>query len=271
MITYKTKQGLGKRVHAVSPTIFPDKTSQVWHLPEWVVDNIKNEKIIHIEWDFDEEVEVMHLLQLLTLVRHHNENAEVHLEMPYMPYARQDKEISNDATFALHTFLGLLVLAVDRVIVFDPHSEDLLKYYFGANYTAVKPTFAIQKALDTSNTEVICWPDAGASKRYGGFEHYRSVQMNKIRDQSTGEITGMRMDGGVEDCRVMIIDDLCDGGRTFCEAAKILYARGARDVNLYVSHGIFSHPEGVGILHKNGISRVYVKDGIFSSSGCLEG
>ena len=38
----------------------------------------------------------------------------------------------------------------------------------------------------------------------------------------------------------MIVDDTCDGGRTFIELAKVLRARNAGKIELYVTHGIFS-------------------------------
>ena len=33
--------------------------------------------------------------------------------------------------------------------------------------------------------------------------------------------------------------DICDGGRTFIELAKVLKDNGAKRVTLYVTHGIF--------------------------------
>jgi ribose-phosphate pyrophosphokinase len=47
--------------------------------------------------------------------------------------------------------------------------------------------------------------------------------------------------GDVENEECLIVDDICDGGRTFLEIAKILKARGASSIELYVTHGIFSN------------------------------
>jgi ribose-phosphate pyrophosphokinase len=38
----------------------------------------------------------------------------------------------------------------------------------------------------------------------------------------------------------LILDDICDGGRTFSELAKQLQVQHAGDIYLYVTHGIFS-------------------------------
>jgi ribose-phosphate pyrophosphokinase len=39
---------------------------------------------------------------------------------------------------------------------------------------------------------------------------------------------------------VLIIDDICDGGKTFLELGKKLKELGAKSVLLHVTHGIFS-------------------------------
>ena len=56
-----------------------------------------------------------------------------------------------------------------------------------------------------------------------------------------------------------MVDDLCDGGATFILLAKELLSKGAKEVHLFVSHGIFSR--GLGVLFDAGIKRVFVKDG----------
>jgi ribose-phosphate pyrophosphokinase len=37
-----------------------------------------------------------------------------------------------------------------------------------------------------------------------------------------------------------MVDDICDGGRTFIELAKELRGMGAEKVHLYVTHGFFT-------------------------------
>jgi len=60
-----------------------------------------------VEWWFENESELFHLAQLKMLL---DKNGRVNTElyMPYCPYARQDKDISDEQTFALNTFLGIL-------------------------------------------------------------------------------------------------------------------------------------------------------------------
>jgi ribose-phosphate pyrophosphokinase len=59
----------------------------------------------------------------------------------------------------------------------------------------------------------------------------------------------------------MICDDIADGGKTFIELAKSLNGI-VKDINLYVSHGIFS--KGLKVLHDAGISKIFTKEGLTS-------
>lgn len=80
--------------------------------------------------------------------------------------------------------------------------------------------------------------------------------LNKARNVQTGEITGTEVYGDVKDKVVLIIDDICDGGRTFIELGKVLKERGASKVILYVTHGIFSQGKQV---FEGIIDEVYAK------------
>lgn len=235
----------------VKPTIFSDKTSQVWKL------EMPNQSFCEIEWRFESESELMHLAQLRALVDLHF--SEVSLCMPYLPYARQDKEISNDSTFALRIFAELInEMNFHKVSCFDPHSDvaDALFNNFDAHY----PTFQVGETYEFCSAQAICFPDAGASKKYSKFfsGYYPTISAEKTRDQSTGTIVDYKLIGKVPR-NVLIVDDICDGGTTFILLAKGLKENGAFNIDLFVSHGIFS--KGTEILRAAGISRIFTKDG----------
>jgi ribose-phosphate pyrophosphokinase len=250
----------------IEPTIFPDKTSQVWKLSNDLIQYIKDTDSVEVVWNFENESEIIHILQLKTLINTlMSDEADCVLIAPYLPYARQDKDINNESTFALHTFLSLMSAVFDSIEVFDPHSAELLQAYFGDRIKIVSPQTKISFALNDSDSYSICFPDAGAQTRYPFLSSPDNIVITKVRNQSTGEITGLTINNPtkVRGARVLIVDDLCDGGRTFVEASKILYANGARAVSLYVSHGIFS--KGLEVLHQSGINKIYTKEGLVSS------
>ena len=98
--------------HLVTPTIFPDKTSQVWKIPK----SHFNKKENVITWEFENEGEFMHLAQLKVLLDIDYFSSKVVLDMPYLPYARQDKDITNESTFALYPFALLLAKYLMRTL-----------------------------------------------------------------------------------------------------------------------------------------------------------
>lgn len=100
----KFKEAFEEEWQVVTPTIFPDGTSQVWKLK--FNNRDPNKTAFSIQWNFESEAEFIHLAQLVTLLSQHG---YVHnLYIPYFPYARQDKAISNSLTFSRNVFLNLL-------------------------------------------------------------------------------------------------------------------------------------------------------------------
>jgi ribose-phosphate pyrophosphokinase len=239
----------------IKPTMFPDKTSQVWK-----IDTNYIAAFNLIIWDFESEAELIHVAQLKQLITALYPNSQNTLKLPYLPYARQDKEISNETTFALHTFaLFINALQFSSVMLLDPHSgtaSELIK-----RASVIDPQFNMLKILHETES-IPCFPDAGAMGRYHQIANVHNANLaicDKVRDQLTGDIIGLNTTGKVQQTRYLIIDDICDGGRTFIEAAKALYAAGATEVNLYITHGIFS--KGTQVLRDAGIKRIFTYKG----------
>ncbi|QKJ85342.1 ribose-phosphate pyrophosphokinase [Paramixta manurensis] len=206
----------------------------------------------------------MLLAQLVDAVRHQCDVTFSHLELPYLPYARQDRHMQPGDSFALKVFAGLLnSLNFDRVLVLDPHSE--------AAAAAINQLVAIpqQQCLAQSASlmaalaqgeMMLVAPDAGALKKIHGVAQTVGATeygiLSKQRDVTTGALTGFSLlAGDVKGKNVLIVDDLCDAGGTFIGSAQVLRDAGARSVSLYVTHGIFS--KGVEHLLQQGIDQIY--------------
>ena len=225
----------------VKPTIFPDRTSQVWQLgKEYNVNEFRN----FVEWRFESEAELFHLAQLkqlldegITVAR-----AQSVLNIPYLPYARQDKTVANHLTFAFNTFTDVLNLqAWDEIYVFDPHNrkatEESIK-----NVRIVEPNFDF-----TDNYDLIIFPDFGASHRYPfAFKSItKKLTATKHRDETSGRIVSYKIEGfdpeTMDKSKIIVIDDLCDGGATFEVLAQTInHWKMNHRPDLYVSHGLFS-------------------------------
>lgn len=236
-------------------TKFPDNTSQVWNLaPE-----ILNQRKTVVRWEFESEQEFMYLAQLKDLL---DENEVIStLILPYLPYGRQDKIISNETTFALRTFAKLLnSLNFDRVDIYDPHN--LIAFNLICNSEHWLPDPDISHTLSKFRPDYLCYPDKGAAEKYSGrFHGTPYFCAKKMRDQFNGKIMGLELINppNVSGFDILIIDDICDGGATFIGLAKILKTNGAKNIGLHVSHGLFT--KGIKILIESGINRIFTRQG----------
>lgn len=239
--------------HEIKPTIFPDKTSQIWKIPEHIFKSIDNS----IEWKFENEGEFMHLAQLKMLLDSRG-SRNTSLFMEYMPYGRQDKSVSNEATFARMTLENLLdYLNFSNIYTVDIHSPTTHCYV-----ESIEPRNEIRDTIACCNTTHVVFPDVGAKIRYLGLiENIPTSFCQKNRDQLTGEITGLRLvsESISSEDRVLIVDDICDRGRTFVEVAKILKQNGIQNIDLFVTHGIFSGEPN--FLGNSGIKRIFTYKG----------
>ena len=269
MIKIQTLDLIDNIEHIVVPTIFPDGTSQVWKLPEEIISSLN----IKITWNFENERELIDLVSLKELI-----NGHIHLHIPYLPYARQDKcrtgewrqnlssNEKNNVTFNLKVFAEILNLCqFDLVTAVDVHNEnETLKFI--QNFKNIPMTEIINKLAD--EYDVVLFPDDGAAARYSSrIGNSKQFTCTKERDQATGQILSHKcpqlaypMVGSV-----LIVDDICDGGATFISIGKMLKKQKVNfKVGLYVTHGIFS--KGKQVLLDAGIQNIYCTNSLLKNT-----
>lgn len=176
------------------------------------------------------------------------------ITIPYIPYARQDRKCNKGEAHSLKVFSNILnSLKLNEITCYDPHSdvcEALIEnLVIRDNQELVDWTIRdINKEAKLNCINVLS-PDAGQSKKiYKLFKGYDEgkihiYECSKIRDLKTTEIKEVRVPIIPGPEPILIIDDICDGGRTFIEIAKKLRETSQNDLYLCVSHGIFSHGE----------------------------
>ena len=228
----------------VKPTIFPDGTSQVWN-----IDLVNSADIV---WHYENEQELIWLYQLLELVLMQEKYVEVYI--PYLPYARQDKQVHNDASFAGNALIPLLTSFSFPIHTLDVHNN----VFDGVtNHKPFVPNWH----------DCVVFPDAGAEVRYGEtFATKPTAVGRKVRDQATGWIKSYELVTDVDIYgRVLVVDDLCDGGATFNILAESLKEhKDIDEVDLWVTHGVFS--KGLSELADN-YGHVHTTDSYFPNFG----
>lgn len=170
------------------------------------------------------------------------------LFLPSVPYGRQDRICDRGEAFSLKVFANFInSLKFDQVTIIDPHSDVTSALINNVN---VISQFDIihrwQEFKNRVNTNcVFVSADAGANKKTakvaGYFSRHTFVRADKLRDLTNGNIldTIVYCDdfNGMD---VIVIDDICDGGRTFTELAKVCKSKNCGKFVLYCTHGIFS-------------------------------
>lgn len=187
-------------------------------------------------------------------VRELKKEARVWLFLPFIPFARQDRVCVEGEPLSIKGFVSLInSQRYDRVFVFDPHSD--VAPALIDNCCVIKNHWFVHEVYDYLMTQRLpkdgpirlVSPDAGSYKKI--FNTAMAIKYSdeiiicdKVRDLKTGRIIQTTVN--TEDLHgmdVMIVDDICDGGRTFIEIAKELKKRNCGQVYLAVTYGIFSN------------------------------
>lgn len=188
----------------------------------------------------------------------HN-HAEFILHLPYIPYARQDRVMNPGEALSIKVFANIVnSLGFDKVIVDDPHSDVSAALLDNVQIRGQEILVAEFHDQLAGKDVTIVAPDAGARKKaqkVADRMRLPLVEAGKVRDLKTNEITGTAIFGDVKDRECVIVDDICDGGRTFIALAQALKENGAKRVILYVTHGIFSF--GKQIIRDGGVDEIY--------------
>jgi ribose-phosphate pyrophosphokinase len=179
---------------------------------------------------------------------------DIELYVPYFIGGRSDRLFQYGGVNYLKQVVGPIINSqgYSKVYVMDPHSDVLeavinnfAKY---DNFKLVK--FALENIDNKNNAReriALVSPDAGAYKKIFDVAKEFGIQniitANKVRDLKTGNIirTEIPTLDQHKDLKYVIIDDICDGGRTFVELAKVMKdSRPTAKIYLVVTHGIFS-------------------------------
>lgn len=207
---------------------------------------------VQLTWKPIDASEITLLLLTVSALKHQGIH-DIDLDILYLPYARQDRVCSPGEAHSLEVICNVLInLDVSVIRLWDVHNREktleLLDSHLCIHIESYQifERFKILDDFDVANL-ILCSPDDGAYQRVSDVANQyiwtTPVVLSKTRNLETGEITGLKWNPYnrvVEGYNVLVIDDICDGGATFIEAAKLLKQKGAEKLYLYVSHGIFS-------------------------------
>ena len=217
--------------------------------------NILSSSTIEILAHLHSSDDIMQLLLTVNAIHFINKTSDINLTIPYMPYARQDRICNKGDAFSIQVIAELInSLKCTSVTIFDPHSEvtsNLIN-----NCIVISQNTLIKDLNINSKNIILVSPDAGSRKKCKEIAKESNIEMitaSKIREPKTGKIINCKLNDKIINKEYIIIDDICDGGRTFIELAKLLKKEGAKKIYLYITHGIFSKGINTLIKHFNHI------------------
>lgn len=203
--------------------------------------------------NFHESDDIMDMLLLVNAIRHSYPNKKLVLNLPYFPYARQDRIMSHGETNGAQVMASIIKMCkFSEIKTIDPHS-DVVPALFDSGFSFMSQSAVlcpiISKFINTTYGEkpnaALISPDTGAVKKIyksANKLNFPVVEASKTRDVSTGTITGVKINQSeinIYDV-LIIMDDICDGGRTFIELGNEIRRSFKGDLILAVTHGIFS-------------------------------
>jgi len=172
-----------------------------------------------------------------------------HIFMPYLPGARQDR-VQLGGALTAEVYARLIAPLATTLTAVDVHSQDAANIYHENmdGFRVLDHVPLVKAAAKRTDYDVVLAPDHGALTRASAvameFPGAVVVSCQKYRDPSTGQIRIVVPDDSlVIDLaeRILIPDDICDGGATFMLAGRQLMERNpAAQLDLWVTHGIFS-------------------------------
>jgi ribose-phosphate pyrophosphokinase len=224
-----------------------------------------NHDHVYITAHLTDSDKIMELANLVDAFRRIDPTVKLHLICPYLPYARQDRVCADGESLALRVMTDIINgLNFEDVEVWDVHSDVSLALLNRVHNLG--PEVFLEKLFMEDLNYVLVSPDAGAMKKVSKVAKKYNLPMitaTKIRNPENGEITGtdIILPENTFFKTYLIVDDICDGGRTFTGLSTAINGKhnlGAgvpAKIELYVTHGIFS--KTLDVLTEASISRIY--------------
>ncbi len=252
---------------------FPDHESYVM-IPK--IEALKNKKVrIYHRLYPKQNKRTLELIFILSRLRKETKNIE--LFVPYLPYARQDKENKKGEAVSADVLCELLKsFGVKKLITYDCHFLPKPGNFKRQgleieNISAGPELFAYAKKYFGKNEFTVVSPDEGSSYFTKNAEGCACHSLKKVRSESkaTGTKTGIHADidkmegeADVKDKNVCILDDIISTGGTIVRAIEHLKSRGAKKIIVGATHGVFAGEKIPEKILNNNCSKLFVTNAI---------
>ena len=184
------------------------------------------------------------LIRALSLISKAKEtSSEVIAVIPYMGYARQDREFLSGEIVTMKV-LGKLFkgAGASKIIVVDIHSMIGLKHFKikSKNVTAIPDLVRYFKKLSLKNPLVVS-PDQGGKERAKEFARefeLEYITLEKKRDRRTGKVQIKTKNVEVVSRDLILVDDMISTGGSIIKATQFLKSQKCKRVYVACTHAL---------------------------------
>lgn len=186
--------------------------------------------------------------------------------MPYYGYARQDRKAKPRQPITARLVADLLKTAgVTRVICVDLHASQIQGFFscLVDEITAI-PLLATHFLNKVNDEWITVSPDHGGVNRARKVAQRLNTPLAIIDKRRNGpnEAEVVNIVGDVENKHCLIIDDIIDTAGSCYEAAKMLLKKGAKDVRIVATHGVFSNKSKERLIDSDVFKEIVITDSI---------
>ena len=164
--------------------------------------------------------------------------------LPYYGYARQDRKDQPRVPITAKLVANLITVAgANRVLTMDLHAGQIQGFFdIPLDHLFASPVLIDYfKSLGLADLTVVA-PDIGSARMARAFASKLKAPFALIdkRRPMPNAVEVLSVIGDVDGRNVIVVDDLIDTAGTIVLAAKELAKRGAKDVYVGCTHGVFS-------------------------------
>ncbi|NOT35220.1 MAG: ribose-phosphate pyrophosphokinase [Candidatus Eisenbacteria bacterium] len=183
--------------------------------------------------------------------------------IPYFGYARQDRKDQPRAPITAKLVANVITVAgADRALTMDLHSAQIQGFFdipFDHLYSAPVLIEYFQKK-QLQNLLVVA-PDIGSVKMARAYAKRLGCDLALVdkRRPRADSVEIMNVIGDVDGKNVVFFDDVLTTGRTLCQAAEAIRARGARDIYAGITHGVLC-PDAFERIARSPLTELVITD-----------
>ena len=262
VIAGSASKDLGKRIARrlkapyveAKTRVFPDGESKI------TFGRIQKNSIILVVQSTYPPVDT-NLLQALSIISQaRNASSKIYAVIPYMGYARQDRQFLSGEVVTMAIVARMLQTAgAKKIVAVDIHSKIALNHFKipKENVSAIPELAKYFKKMKLKNALVVS-PDMGGSlraKKFAALLNTDFITLKKSRNRKTGKVMIQSSKVDVRGKDLVLVDDIISTGGSVIKAAQFLKRQKCKRVFVACTHGLFVE-DAEKKIKKAGVARI---------------